>query len=81
MRITIEERSWKVTRQSAVSAGARAQTGEYDVASQESGLIFTSDKGERRFFAIDQGSLPTDVELPNLPFPELVDMHRKAKSL
>lgn len=81
MRVHIEESLWKVTRQSGVTAGARGAPGDNDVAPQEAGLLFTSDKGASRFLPMGIGTLPTEAELAALPFDRLVDFHRKATPL
>ena len=62
---SINEDSWTVSIQPAITVGARATTGDYDIKPQEGGIWFHSYKGNHRFVAIDHSELPTVEEIKN----------------
>ena len=61
--VRFEEAVWSVTRQPAVSVGARAP-GDAPPLPVSGGLLFESDKGESRFLGISP--VPTEAELQDI---------------
>ena len=73
MSFRIKERVWTVSRQLGVATGAR-QHNDGSPEPLPSGLVFTSDKHERRFFILDLSDLPSDDDLMDInKFTEYFD--------
>jgi hypothetical protein len=71
---------WRVVRQPALAAGARASS-DYEVLSQSAGLWFHSEHRQSRFHLCDQFDLPTEQDLATMPPERLADLlHRAATS-
>jgi len=79
MPIRFGEKLWTVRRQSAVAAGARALTGDYDLNPQGAGLWLDSDKDDHLFVPMDTSDLPAEAEFKQLTLERFTELYHRAK--